>query len=39
LLHLLFLHEYIKEMQGSRSKIPGKKSRQAALRGGILFWR
>jgi hypothetical protein len=26
---------YINEMQGPRSKIPSKKSRQAALRGGI----
>jgi hypothetical protein len=35
LLHLLVLHAYINEMHGSRSKIPSKKSRQAALRGGI----
>jgi hypothetical protein len=28
-------HAYINEMHGSRSKIPSKKSRQAALRGGI----
>jgi hypothetical protein len=28
-------HAYINEIHGSRSKIPGKKSRQAALRGGI----
>jgi hypothetical protein len=32
---LLVFHAYINEMHGSRSKIPGKKSRQAALRGGI----
>jgi hypothetical protein len=31
----LVFHAYIKEMHGSRSKIPSKKSRQAALRGGI----
>jgi hypothetical protein len=35
LLHLLVFHAYIKEMHGSRSKIPSKISRQAALRGGI----
>jgi hypothetical protein len=35
LLHLLVFHAYINEMQSSRSKIPSKKSRQAALRGGI----
>jgi hypothetical protein len=29
------VHAYINEMQGSRSKIPSKISRQAALRGGI----
>jgi hypothetical protein len=34
-LHLLVFHAYINEMHGSRSKIPSKKSRQAALRGGI----
>jgi hypothetical protein len=28
-------HAYINEMHGSRSKIPSKKSRQGALRGGI----
>jgi hypothetical protein len=28
-------HAYINEMHGSRNKIPSKKSRQAALRGGI----
>jgi hypothetical protein len=28
-------HAYINEMHGSRSKIPSKKSHQAALRGGI----
>jgi hypothetical protein len=39
LLHLLVFHAYINEMYGSRSKIPSKKSRQAALRGGILFRR
>jgi hypothetical protein len=35
LLHLLVFHAYINEMHGSRSKIPRKKHRQAALRGGI----
>jgi hypothetical protein len=30
-----FFHAYINEMHGSKSKIPSKKSRQAALRGGI----
>jgi hypothetical protein len=35
LLHLLVFNAYVKEMHGSRSKIPSKKSRQAALRGGI----
>jgi hypothetical protein len=30
LLHLLVFHAYIKEMHGSRSKVPSKKSRQAA---------
>jgi hypothetical protein len=35
LVHLLVSHAYINEMHGSRSKIPNKKSRQAALRGGI----
>jgi hypothetical protein len=35
LLHLLDFHAYVNEMHGSRSKIPSKKSRQAALRGGI----
>jgi hypothetical protein len=34
-LHLLVFHAYIYEIHGSRSKIPSKKSRQAALRGGI----
>jgi hypothetical protein len=34
-VYLLFVHTYIKEMHGSRSKIPSKKSRQAALRGGF----
>jgi hypothetical protein len=28
-------HAYINEMHGSRSKIPSKKFRQAALHGGI----
>jgi hypothetical protein len=32
---LLVFHAYINEIHGSRSKIPSKKSRQAALRGGI----
>jgi hypothetical protein len=35
LLHLLVFRAYINEMYGSRSKIPSKKCRQAALRGGI----
>jgi hypothetical protein len=35
LLHLLAFHAYINEMHGLRSKIPSKKSRQAALRRGI----
>jgi hypothetical protein len=35
LLHLLVFQAYISEMHGSRSKIPSKKSRQAALSGGI----
>jgi hypothetical protein len=34
-VHLLVLHAYINEMHGSRSKIPSKISRQAALREGI----
>jgi hypothetical protein len=34
-MHLLAFHAHINEMHGSRSKIPSKKSRQAALRGGI----
>jgi hypothetical protein len=34
-VYLLVFHAYIKEMYGSISKIPSKKSRQAALRGGI----
>jgi hypothetical protein len=36
-VYLLVLHAYtsINEMYVSRSKIPSKKSRQAALRGGI----
>jgi hypothetical protein len=32
LVYLLVFHTYINEMHGSRSKIPSKKSRQAALR-------
>jgi hypothetical protein len=32
LVYLLLFHAYISEMHGSRSKIPSKKSRQAALR-------
>jgi hypothetical protein len=32
-VYLLDFHAYINEMHGSRSKIPSKKSRQAALRG------
>jgi hypothetical protein len=32
-VYLLVFHAYINEMHGSRSKIPSKKSRQAALRG------
>jgi hypothetical protein len=35
LVYLLVFHAYIKEMHVSRSKIPSKKSRQAALRGVI----
>jgi hypothetical protein len=35
MLHLMVFYAYINEMRGSRSKIPSKKSRQAALRGGI----
>jgi hypothetical protein len=34
-MYLLVFHAYINDMRGSRSKIPNKKSRQAALRGGI----
>jgi hypothetical protein len=34
-MYLLVFRAYIKEMHGSRSKIPSEKSRQAALRGGI----
>jgi hypothetical protein len=34
-LCLLIFHAYINEMHGSRSKIPNKKSRQAALPGAI----
>jgi hypothetical protein len=36
---LLGFHAYINEMHGSRSKIPIKKSRQAALCGAISFRR
>jgi hypothetical protein len=32
MLHLLVFNAYINEMNGSRTKIPSKKSRQAALR-------
>jgi hypothetical protein len=39
LVYFLVFHAYIKEMRGSRSKIPSKISRQAALRGGIYFRR
>jgi hypothetical protein len=35
LVYLFVFHAYINEMLGSRSKVPSKKSRQAALRGGI----
>jgi hypothetical protein len=35
LVYLLVYHAYVNEMHGSRSKIPSKKSRQAALREGI----
>jgi hypothetical protein len=35
LVHLLVFHAYINEMHGSSSKNHSKKSRQAALRGGI----
>jgi hypothetical protein len=34
-MRLLVFRAYIIEMHGSRRKIPSKKSRQAALRGGI----
>jgi hypothetical protein len=34
-MNLLVFYAYINGMHGSRSKIPRKKSRQAALRGGI----
>jgi hypothetical protein len=34
-MYLLVFHVYINEMHDSRIKIPRKKSRQAALRGGI----
>jgi iron-sulfur cluster repair protein YtfE (RIC family) len=33
MVHLLVFQAYINETHGSRSKIPSKKSRQAALRG------
>jgi hypothetical protein len=35
MVYLLVFHAYIKEMRDSRNKIRSKKSRQAALRGGI----
>jgi hypothetical protein len=35
MVYLLVFNAYINEMNGSRSKIPSKKSRQAELRGGI----
>jgi hypothetical protein len=35
MLHLLVFHAYFNEMHGLRSKITSKKSRQAALGGGI----
>jgi hypothetical protein len=34
-MYLLVFHAYINEMHVSRRKIASKKSRQAALRGGI----
>jgi hypothetical protein len=34
-VYLLAFHAYINEMRDSRSKIPSKKSGQAALYGGI----
>jgi hypothetical protein len=34
-MYLLVFHAYINELHGSRIKIPSKKSRQAALSGGI----
>jgi hypothetical protein len=34
-MYLLVFHAYMKEMHGSKSKIPSKISRQAALRGEI----
>jgi hypothetical protein len=34
-VYLLVFHAYVNEMHGSRSKIPSKKPRQAALSGGI----
>jgi hypothetical protein len=34
-VYLLVFHAYVNEIHGSRSKIPSKKSRQAALRGGF----
>jgi hypothetical protein len=40
LVYLFVFHASINEMHGPRSKIPSKrKSRQAALRGGIQFLR
>jgi hypothetical protein len=35
MVYLLGFYAYINEMHGSKSKIPEKKSRLAALRGGI----
>jgi hypothetical protein len=35
MLHLLIFYAYINEMHCTRNKIPSKKSRQTALRGGI----
>jgi hypothetical protein len=34
-VYLLVFRAYINEMHGSRSKIPSKEIRQAALRGGV----
>jgi hypothetical protein len=35
-VHLLVFHAYINEMQCSRSKMPSKKSRQAALQRDLI---